>query len=62
MVLKSIQERVIIVNLIYFHIALIFDLDNTLVKSAYKKHKMSDYDSYIYVNILGTKRIRVNYF
>ncbi|CDW71955.1 UNKNOWN [Stylonychia lemnae] len=39
---------------------LVFDLDNTLIKSAYKKHKLSDYDSYIYVNILGNKRIRRN--
>ena len=36
-----------------------FDLDNTLVKSQYKKHKLNDVDCYIYINILGTKRIRV---
>lgn len=26
-------------------LAIVFDLDNTLIKSAYKKHKLSDYDS-----------------
>jgi hypothetical protein len=33
-------------------LALVFDLDNVLVKSSYKKHKLGDYDSYVYVNIL----------
>lgn len=42
---------------------IIFDLDNTLVKASYKSHRLSDYDSQIYINILGNKRIKVsNYF
>ncbi len=46
---------------IYFtpKIALVFDLDNTLVKSSYKKQKLADYDTHVYINILGTKRIRL---
>lgn len=43
-------------------IALVFDLDNTLIKTAYKKHMLSDYDSHFYISILGTKRIRVIHF
>ena len=43
-------------------IAIVFDLESTLIKSSYKKHKLVDNDSYIYVNILGTKRIRVILF
>jgi predicted HAD superfamily phosphohydrolase YqeG len=45
MVPKSIHEKVSPqIPLTHLSIALIFDLDNTLVKSAYKKHKLSDYD------------------
>ena len=38
---------------------MVFDLDGVLIKSAYKKHKISDYDSTIYMNILGNKRIKL---
>jgi len=41
------------------YIALVFDLDNTLIKSAYKKHKLNDYDQTFSISILGTKTIRV---
>ncbi len=42
------------------YIAIVFNLDNTIVTSQYKKHKLADYDDVFFVNILGTKRIRVS--
>ena len=57
----NIQKRVKFNKFLNFFLAIIFDLDNTLVKSAYKNHKLTDYDSYVTVSILGNKQIRVKY-
>ncbi len=39
--------------------AIIFDLDNTLVKAHYKKHKLESYDATVYMNILNSKRVKL---
>jgi hypothetical protein len=43
------------------NIAIIFDLDNVLVKSSYKKDKTREYDVCVYMSILNGKKIKVNY-
>ena len=40
-------------------IAIIFDLDNVLVKSSYKKDKTREYDACVYMSILSSKKIKV---
>jgi hypothetical protein len=37
----------------------IFDLDNVLVKSQYKKDKTREYDACVYMSILNSKKIKV---
>ena len=39
--------------------ALVFDLDNTLVKHHQKKHKLESYDAIVYMNILNQKKVKV---
>ena len=41
------------------HLAIIFDLDNVLVKSSYKKDKTHEYDACVYMSILNQKKIKV---
>lgn len=38
------HTRKSILTHLFNYIAIVFDLDNTLIKTAYKKHKLSDYD------------------
>ena len=40
-------------------LAIIFDLDNVLVKSSYKKDKSREYDACVYMSILNSKKIKV---
>jgi hypothetical protein len=42
------------------HLAIIFDLDNVLVKSSYKKDKSREYDACVYMSILNSKKIKVS--
>lgn len=42
-----------------FNAALVFDLDNTLVKHHQKKHKLESYDAIVYMNILNQKKVKV---
>ncbi len=39
-----------------------FDLDNTLVKAHYKKHKLESFDACVYMNILNSKKVKVSNF
>ncbi len=41
---KKEPEKVFNSHINFIYVALVFDLDNTLIKTAYKKHKLSDYD------------------
>ena len=42
------------------YLAIIFDLDNVLVKSSYKKDKTREYDACVYMSILNSKKIKVS--
>ena len=54
MVLRDILRKVRLSNLFNQRVAIVFDLESTLIKTAYKKYKLPDYDSSMNINILGS--------
>ena len=54
MVPRDIPRKVKLSNLFNQMVAIVFDLESTLIKTAYKKYKLPDYDSSMNVNILGS--------
>ena len=52
--LRDILRKVRLSNLFNQRVAIVFDLESTLIKTAYKKYKLPDYDSSMNVNILGS--------
>ena len=54
MVLRDILGKVRLSNLFNQRVAIVFDLESTLIKTAYKKYKLPDYDSSMNINILGS--------
>ena len=56
---KSSGKRSKKLSIILHCVAIVFDLDNTLVKAHYKKHKLENFDACVYMNILNSKKVKV---